>query len=79
VQFCRISRSLDVSHLFIRTDLVLRYLRDNFSSQEVRAFLDGFRSCWRPVYQSGIYAVWKLAEHTQTRPAENRSERPKEE
>ena len=61
-QFCRISRNLGVSHLFMRTDLVLRYLKNNFSAQEVDEFLADFRYCWRPVYETGVHAVWELAD-----------------
>ena len=55
-------RSMNVTHILIRTDLVDRYLKDNFSKQEIKRFLDLINKYLKRVYEHHGYAVWKIQE-----------------
>jgi hypothetical protein len=52
--------SLEVTHILMRTDLVNKFLQDNFSQEEVKRFITLAKKCWKPVYEHNGYAVWDI-------------------
>ncbi len=52
-------QSLDCTHILMRTELVNKYLRDNFPEKIIVCFLDIMKEYWKPVYESNGYAVWE--------------------
>ena len=54
-------QSLSCTHILMRTDLVNKYLRDNFPEKTIFRFLDIVKECWNPIYESNGYAVWERA------------------
>jgi len=53
-------KSMGVTHILIRTDLVDKYLKDNFSGEEIKCFLSLVKKYWRKVYENNGYAVWDI-------------------
>jgi hypothetical protein len=51
---------LDCTHILMRTDLVNKYLHDNFPEKTIICFLDLVKEYWNPVYESNGYAVMEL-------------------
>jgi len=45
----------------MRTNLVNKYLRDNFPEKTIIRFLNLMKECWIPIYESNGYAVWERA------------------
>ncbi|MDL1966947.1 MAG: phospholipid carrier-dependent glycosyltransferase [Deltaproteobacteria bacterium] len=54
-------QSLDCTHILMRTNLVNKYLHDNFPEKTIIRFLDIMKEYWTPVYESKGYAVWERA------------------
>jgi len=54
-------QSLDCTHILMRTELVNKYLRDNYREKTIVCFLDIMKEYWKPVYESNGYAVWERA------------------
>jgi len=52
--------SMNVTHILMRTDLVNRYLQDNFSKKEIKRFSNLVRKYWKKVYENNRYAVWDI-------------------
>ncbi|MEA3415699.1 MAG: hypothetical protein U9R02_06005 [Thermodesulfobacteriota bacterium] len=55
------SSSLDCTHILMRTNLVDKYLHDNFPEKTIVNFLNLMKECWKPIYESNGYAVWERA------------------
>jgi hypothetical protein len=53
-------QSMGVTHILMRTDLVNRYLKDNFSMDDIHRFLTLEKSSWKKVYDNNGYAVWDI-------------------
>ena len=53
-------RSMNVTHILMRTDLVDRYLRDNFSKEEIMRFINLLKKYWKNIYKHRDYAVWEI-------------------
>ncbi len=53
-------QSLHCTHILMRTDLVNKYLQDNFSQKEILRFMNLVKSYWKPVHESNGYAVWDI-------------------
>ncbi len=53
-------QSLDCTHILMRTDLVNKYLRNNFPEKTIIRFLDLVKECWNPVYKLNGYAVMEI-------------------
>jgi hypothetical protein len=53
-------QSLDCTHILMRTDLVNKYLHDNFPEKTIICFLDLAKKCWKPIYESNGYAVMEI-------------------
>ena len=53
-------KSLECTHILMRTQLFNKYLRDNFSEETIGHFLRLAKEYWRPVYESNGYAVMEI-------------------
>jgi len=59
-KFMEYIRSMNVTHILMRTELVDNYLKDNFSQEEIKRFSNLKRICWKKVYEKNLYAVWDI-------------------
>lgn len=59
-KFVKYIRSMNVTHILMRTDLVNKYLQDNFSNKEVKRLLKLVKKYWKKVYVNNKYAVWDI-------------------
>ena len=59
-KFVEYIRSMNVTHILMRTDLVDNYLQDNFSKKEVKRILQLVGKYWKKVYENNGYAVWDI-------------------
>jgi len=55
-------RSMDVTHILMRTDLVYNYLNDNFSIEEINRFMNLVKKYWKLLYESNGHSVWDIRE-----------------
>jgi len=58
-------RSMNVTHILVRSDLFYRFLHDNFSKAEIKRFLGLINKKWTELYDNTGYAVWDV--HTRVR------------
>jgi hypothetical protein len=59
-KFAEHVRSMNVTHILMRTDLVNNFLRDNFSKEEIKQFFNLKNKFWEKVYENKLYAVWDI-------------------
>jgi len=59
-EFKEYIKSMGVTHILIRTDLVGKYLRDNFSPEKIKRFLTLGNKYWRKIYENNGYSVWNV-------------------
>ncbi|RZB36211.1 MAG: hypothetical protein SRB2_02370 [Desulfobacteraceae bacterium Eth-SRB2] len=59
-KFMRYIRSMNVTHILMRTDLIDNYLKDNFSQKEIIRFSNLKKICWKKVYEKNLYTVWDI-------------------
>jgi hypothetical protein len=59
-KFIEYVRSMQVTHILMRTELVDKYLKDNFSAEEIKRFLSLENKYWRKVYDNNGYVVWDI-------------------
>ena len=55
-------RSMEVTHILMRTDLVYNYLKDNFSIEEIDRFMNLVKKYWKLVFEYNGHAVWDIRE-----------------
>lgn len=53
-------QSLECTHLLVRTDLYLHYLRDNYSSETVNSVLQQMSRATETIYNADNYAVYRI-------------------
>jgi hypothetical protein len=53
-------RSMHVTHILMRTDLVDNYLKNNFSQEEINRLMNLAKKCWHRVYENNGYTVWDI-------------------
>ena len=53
-------RSMNVTHILMRTDLVDNHLKNNFSKKEIERFVVLAKKYWKLLYEDNGYAVWAL-------------------
>jgi hypothetical protein len=53
-------QSMDVTHILMRTDLVDRYLQDNYSKEEIIRFSNLASKYWEKIYENSRYVVWNV-------------------
>jgi len=59
-KFVEYIRSMDVTHILMRTDLFEKFLHDNFSKEEIERFLNLFNKYWVKLYEDNGHAVWEI-------------------
>ena len=64
-KFVEYIRSMNITHILMRTDLVDNYLQDNFSKKEIKRILQLVSKYWKKVYENNGYALWDI--HTKLR------------
>jgi len=53
-------RSMNVTHILVRSDLFYRFLHDNFSKAEIKRFLNLVNKRWTKLYDNNGYTVWDI-------------------
>jgi len=53
-------RSMGVTHILMRTDLVNKYLNDNFSKDNISRLLTLGKKYWKKIYQDDLYTIWDI-------------------
>ena len=53
-------RSMNVTHILMRTDLANNFLKDNFSIQEIKCFMNLLTKYWKLIYESNGYSIWDV-------------------
>ncbi len=53
-------KSMNVTHILMRTDLVDNYLKNNFSQEEIKRLMNLARKYWHRVYENNGYTVWDI-------------------
>ena len=53
-------RSMNVTHILMRPDLVSNFMRNNFNIQEIQDFMNMTKKYWKPVYDRNGYVVWEI-------------------
>jgi len=64
-RFLTFKRSMDVTHILMRTDLVDSYLKDNFSKKKIERFMILANKYWKQVYEYNNHAVWDIQNQRQ--------------
>jgi len=59
-RFKKYVRSMGVTHILMRVDLVNNFLKDNFSRDNIKRFLRLEKKYWKKVYEKNGYAVWDI-------------------
>jgi len=59
-KFVEYVRSMNVTHILMRTDLVDKYLKDNFSPEKIKRFKILEKKYWRKIYQDVGYTIWDI-------------------
>ena len=55
-------QSLDCTHILMRTELVNKYLHDNFPEKTIICFLDITKEYWKPVYELNGYMIMEITQ-----------------
>jgi hypothetical protein len=53
-------RSMNVTHILVRSDLFYKFLNDNFSKAEIKRLLNHIKKRWIKLYDNNGYAVWDV-------------------
>jgi hypothetical protein len=53
-------RSMNVTHILMRTDLVNNFLKDNFSIPEIKRFTNLLTKYCKLIYESNGYSIWDV-------------------
>jgi hypothetical protein len=59
-KFVEYVRSMNITHILMRTDLVNNFLKDNFSIQEIKRFMKLVKKYWTLIYESNGYSIWDV-------------------
>ena len=59
-KFVRYILSMGVTHILMRTNLVNKYLKDNFSKDNINRFLTLEKKYWKKVYENNGYTIWDI-------------------
>jgi Dolichyl-phosphate-mannose-protein mannosyltransferase len=53
-------RSMNVTHILVRSNLFFRFLHDNFSKTEINRLLNLINKRWTKLYDNNGYTVWDI-------------------
>lgn len=59
-QFVRYIRSMDVTHIMMRKDLLKIFLHNNFSKEEIERFFKLYNKNCIKLYEDNVYSVWDV-------------------
>ena len=59
-KFMAYVRSMGVTHILMRTDLVNKYLKDNFPEDNISRLLTLENKYWKKIYQDDLYTIWDI-------------------
>jgi hypothetical protein len=59
-KFAEYIRSMGVTHILMRMDLLNGFLRDNFSKDDINRLLSLENKYWKKVYEKNGYTVWNI-------------------
>ena len=59
-KFMAYVRSMGVTHILMRTDLVNKYLKDNFPEDNISRLLTLEKKYWKKIYQDDLYTIWDI-------------------
>jgi hypothetical protein len=59
--------SMVVTHILMRIDLVYKYLKDNFSKDNIHNFLKLEKKYWKKIYQENGYTIWDIRSERSSR------------
>ena len=59
-KFLEYIRSMGVTHILMRIDLVNKFLKDNFSKDHIKRFLSLETKYWKKIYENDGYAIWDI-------------------
>jgi len=59
-EFKEYIRSMGLTHILIRTDLVEKYLKDNFSPEKIKRLLVLENKYWKKIYENNGYSIWNI-------------------
>ena len=59
-KFIEYVRSMGVTHILMRMDLVNTFLKDNFSMENMNRFLSLEKKYWTKIYQDNRYTIWDI-------------------
>jgi len=63
-KFIAYIRSMNITHILMRTDLVENYLKNNFSQEEFSRFSNLVRKYWKKGYENNRCTVWDVQGET---------------
>ncbi|MFC1515905.1 hypothetical protein ACFL7E_04005 [Thermodesulfobacteriota bacterium] len=58
--FLKYVKSMGVTHILARIDLIDKYLTDNFPKDDIEQLLNLIKMHWKVMYESGGYVVWDV-------------------
>jgi len=59
-KFHKSVKSIGATHIVMRTDLLERYLKNNFSKIEITRFMGLVKKKWRLLYHQNGYSIWEV-------------------
>jgi len=59
-KFMEYIRSMNVTHILMRTDLVNKYLQDNVLKEDITRYLNLVNKYWYKIYENNGYSVWDV-------------------
>ena len=59
-KFLEYIRSMNVTHILMRTDLVNNFLKDSYSMPEIKRFITLVKKYWKLIYESNGYSIWDV-------------------
>jgi hypothetical protein len=59
-EFKKTVKSMNITHLVMRTDLTDQYLKTNFPEADIRRFVQLANSQWKLIYKKNNFAVWEV-------------------
>ena len=59
-EFLEAMKPLGATHIFMRTDLVDRFMQVNYTKEEIVQFMNMVRRHWKLLYNKDSYAVWGI-------------------
>jgi len=59
--FQSVMQKIAYTHVLLRTDMFDKFLRDNYSREEIVLFFNRVKRYWKPLFGAGLYAVYEIS------------------